>query len=269
MDQTSITPISPPLQIASPDALAWDDAADVIVVGWGAAGACAALEARAAGVSVLVVDRFQGGGASALSGGVVYAGGGTRQQREAGVADSPAAMADYLRHEVQDAVSPATLQRFCADSAANLEWLERQGARFGATLPEHKTSYPPDGVFLYHSGNELVAGYRGAEPPAPRGHRAVAKGQSGAALFEALRTATQRSGARTLTQAAVRRLVRAGERIVGVEVWCLSGEAAREHAALNRRIERWRLLRPARCQRWRDEAAALERQHAVPRLLRA
>jgi glycine/D-amino acid oxidase-like deaminating enzyme len=59
----------------------WDVEADVVVVGFGAAGACAALEAAAAGCSVLILDRFGGGGATALSGGVVYAGGGTPQQR--------------------------------------------------------------------------------------------------------------------------------------------------------------------------------------------
>jgi 3-oxo-5alpha-steroid 4-dehydrogenase len=66
---------------APPD---WDIEADAIVVGFGAAGACAALEAAAAGGSVLVLDRFGGGGATALSGGVVYASGGTPQQRAAG-----------------------------------------------------------------------------------------------------------------------------------------------------------------------------------------
>lgn len=267
MDSTTL--IAPPLDASTARSLHWDDEADVIVVGWGAAGACAAIEARAAGATVLVLDRFNGGGASALSGGVVYAGGGTRQQLQAGVLDTPAAMADYLQLEVQGVVSAATVERFCNESASQLEWLEAQGARFGATLPAHKTSYPPDGVFLYHSGNEMVPAYRGAEAPAPRGHRAVAKGQSGAALFAALRAATLRSGARTLMQAAVRRLVREGDRIIGVEVWCLCGEPAQAHARLTRRIERWRLLRPGRCQQWREQAAAIERAHAVPRLLRA
>ena len=59
----------------------WDIEADVVVVGFGAAGACAALEAAAGRRDVIVLDRFGGGGATALSGGVVYAGGGTAQQR--------------------------------------------------------------------------------------------------------------------------------------------------------------------------------------------
>ena len=44
---------------------------DVLVVGFGAAGACAAIEATDAGAEVLLVDRFAGGGATALSGGIV------------------------------------------------------------------------------------------------------------------------------------------------------------------------------------------------------
>ena len=36
----------------------WDAEVDVIVVGFGGAGACAALEAAQQGASVLVLDRF-------------------------------------------------------------------------------------------------------------------------------------------------------------------------------------------------------------------
>ena len=79
---------------------AWDLEADVVVIGFGAAGACAALEASAGGAEVIVLDRFCGGGATALSGGVVYAGGGTVQQLQAGVRDTPEAMFGYLSHEV-------------------------------------------------------------------------------------------------------------------------------------------------------------------------
>ena len=91
-------------------------------------------------------------------------------------------------------------------------------------MPAHKTSYPPDGVFLYYSGNEVVPACAGSVPPVPRGHRAVAKGQSGATLYAALKASTLRSGAQAVTQAAVRRLVRERGpdgrpgRVLGVEV---------------------------------------------------
>lgn len=281
MRTSTVTPIAPPLLIDRADQTSWSEEADVVVVGWGAAGACAALEARAQGASVLVIDRFEGGGASALSGGVVYAGGGTAQQREAGFHDTPQAMRDYLRHEVNGVVSDATLERFCRDSVANLEWLQGHGARFAATMPDHKTSYPPEGMFLYYSGNEVVPAYRGHlqpdQKPAPRGHRAVSRGQSGAALFEALRAATLRSGAATLTQASVRRLVCERDahgqpgRVVGVEVWQMPPNDARtaRHAELYRQYVRWRTFRAGKADACRRAAAALEQEAAQPRLVRA
>lgn len=269
----TVTPVEPPLEVADAAEVNWADEADVLVVGWGAAGACAAIEARSRGASVIVFDRFEGGGASALSGGVVYAGGGTPYQRQAGFEDSPDAMFDYLRREVNGVVSDATLRRFCADSAANLAWLEQQGASFGATMPPTKTSYPPDGCFLYYSGNEVVPSYRGTAAPAPRGHRTRARGQAGATLFAALRDGTLRSGARTLTQSTVRRLVRerSSGRIVGVEAWQLPpGEAGTQaHARLNAQANRWRNFRATAAERCRREAAAIEQSLARPRFVRA
>lgn len=270
---STVTPIESERLVDSAQEIDWSDEADVVVVGWGAAGACAAIEARAQGASVIVVDRFEGGGASALSGGVVYAGGGTPYQQQAGFRDTPEAMYDYLRREVNGVVQDETLLRFCRESAGNLAWLEAQGARFDATMPEHKTSYPPDGVYLYYPGNELVKAYRGEHPPAPRGHRTVAHGQAGATLYEALRTSNVRAAVRPVLQATVRRLVRerASGRVLGVEVWQLpEGHAETlRHAKLNRLANRWRNYRAAKAEACRREAAAIERALAVPRFIRA
>jgi succinate dehydrogenase/fumarate reductase flavoprotein subunit len=161
-----------------------DESATVVVVGFGAAGACAAIEAAESGVDVLIIDRFTGGGATAISGGIVYAGGGTRQQRAAGVIDTPTAMYDYLRHEVRDAVTPATLRRFCDESADMLAWLEDHGVPFDARLCPYKTSYPTNRHYLYQSGSE-----HGHPAPAPRGHRTHAPGTSGGTLHARLAAA--------------------------------------------------------------------------------
>ena len=107
----------------------WDDTADVVIVGLGGAGVCSAIAALDAGASVIAVDRFVGGGATRMSGGVFYAGGGTAQQREANIDDDPENMLAYLRHEVGDAVSEATLRDFCKTSPEQVEWLQRNGAR--------------------------------------------------------------------------------------------------------------------------------------------
>ncbi len=275
--QSTVTPILPPLWVAQADEVEWSETTDVLVVGWGAAGACAAIEARAAGAQVTVLERFGGGGASVLSGGVVYAGGGTPYQKQAGYVDTPQAMQDYLRKEVNGVVSESTLQRFCENSVSNLAWLEQQGVRFGSTMPGFKTSYPPEGKFLYYSGNEVVPAFGTGHAPAPRGHRAVAKGQSGATLFAALKQATLRSGAQVITQAAVRRLVQVRHadgtlgQVVGVEVWQLpQGEnGTRRHAELDGLVAKWRIFKQGRAEAGRREAAVIEQASAKPRFIRA
>ena len=166
--------------------------ADVVVVGFGGAGACAALEARAEGAEVVVLDRFSGGGATAISGGVVYAGGGTSIQREAGIEDDPAAMLAYLRAEVQGVVSEETLRDFCARSVENLDWLAGHGVPFEASLCPVKTSYPTDDYYLYYSGNEGFSPFRELARPAPRGHRAKGKGLPGQSFYAPLKAAAQK-----------------------------------------------------------------------------
>ncbi len=47
---------------------------------------------------------------------IIYAGGGTWVQRQAGVDDTPDAMYAYLQAEIGDAVRPDTLRRFVDDS---------------------------------------------------------------------------------------------------------------------------------------------------------
>ncbi|MBB6377941.1 3-oxo-5alpha-steroid 4-dehydrogenase [Pseudonocardia eucalypti] len=177
--------------------------ADVVVVGFGAAGACAAIEAARGGASVVVLDRFSGGGATALSGGVVYAGGGTSVQRAAGVSDTPEDMYRYLREEVGDGVREETLRRFCEGSVEMIDWLASLGVPFRPDLCPYKTSYPSDRHFLYYSGSEAAGGFRDVATPAPRGHRAVGRGISGAALFGALAGAARRAGAQVLTSTKV------------------------------------------------------------------
>ncbi len=267
----AITPVGEPLVVNDPASYRWDAQCGVLVAGFGAAGACAALEAAAAGASVLIVERFEGGGASAKSGGVVYAGGGTRYQTEAGYHDTPAAMHAYLRGEVGEAVADATLQRFCAGSVEQLQWLERHGVRFAATMPPRKTSYPADGFFLYYSGNEAVGDVPRVKP-APRGHRVVARGQSGRVLFDALeRAVAAKPHIDVMRQTAVRRLIVDGTgRVIGAQVWQIApGRAQRRHARLARLAERFHNGMPAFADRLRAKLHRLELSASRPLTVRA
>lgn len=95
----------------------WHDEADVVVIGFGAAGSCAAIEARDLGGDVIIVERFDGGGSCAYSGGIVYAS-GTRQQRTAGFDDNPDEMVKYMLAEGVDAVvSESKIREYSEQSA--------------------------------------------------------------------------------------------------------------------------------------------------------
>ncbi|GAC14007.1 FAD-binding protein [Aliiglaciecola lipolytica] len=200
------------LIISNEDDITWDVDTDLVVVGYGAAGSSAALEASENGLKVTVLERFAGGGATVMSGGVVYAGGGTSVQQSVGEIDSPQAMFDYLKLEVQDVVSDETLMRFCEQSASNIEWLMSHGVKFSGPVYKQKTSYPNVKYFLYHSDNSLLSNYRGMQAPAARGHRGVIKnGNSavnlGGALFWPMRESAKKLGVSVETQTEARQLV--------------------------------------------------------------
>jgi 3-oxo-5alpha-steroid 4-dehydrogenase len=255
----------------TPDQPTWDVEADVVVVGFGAAGACAALEAARAGARVILLDRFGGGGATALSGGVVYAGGGTPQQREAGVSDSPEAMFNYLSGEVGDAVSPATLREFCTGSRAMLAWLEDHGVPFEGSLCPDKTSYPTNRYYLYYSGSELSAA--DVAPPAPRGHRTRGPGTSGGLLFARLAAAVRRSGVQVIRQTGAQRLVTdAAGAVAGVECRTLRGAPGWARVA-HRVLHRWSakpyVYAPRIGRVLHRPVAWLERRHGRPLLVGA
>ncbi|MDT7726854.1 MAG: 3-oxo-5alpha-steroid 4-dehydrogenase [Actinomycetota bacterium] len=243
-----------------------DLVADVVIVGFGAAGACAAIEAADAGAEVLVIDRFQGGGASVVSGGVVYAGGGTAQQLAAGVDDSVDAMYDYLRLETGDVVSEETLRRFCGGSTEMITWLEDNGVPFEGSLCPYKTSYPNDDYYLYCSGSESAGGFREAAKPAARGHRAKGPGTSGKLLFARLASAVRKRGVRVLRQAnAVALVTDVAGAVVGLQVATLRDAPAwvrTAHRLLGRYSAKPGLYVPALRKVLHRRAVSLERRYA-------
>ncbi|MUL63028.1 23S rRNA methyltransferase [Mycobacterium sp. CBMA 234] len=196
---------------------------DVIVVGYGAAGVCAALEARAQGADVLAIDRFNGGGATQVSGGIIYAGGGTWVQREAGIDDSADQMYAYLHAEIGDAVRPETLRRFVDGSPAMIDWLTAHGVPFEASVCPYKTSYPNNKYYLYYSGSENSGRFRSLTAPVQRGHRAKGPGASGKKIYQPLAASASRAGVCTMFHTRADSLLTdaAGE-VVGVRTSTLA-----------------------------------------------
>lgn len=265
-------PTEAPLVIDDAQAIRWSRVTDVLIVGLGAAGAAAAITAKEAGADVLIAERFEGGGASTKSGGVVYAGGGTSHQIKAGYKDTPEAMFNYLRLEVGDAVSEPALRAFCEGSRDLLKWLESIGASFNSDAPPPKTSYPKNGIYLYYSGNEGVLPFSDAAAPAPRGHRMNDTGMSGKALFTVLRNKVANLKIPVMTQSAARRLItdKTGA-VLGAEVWQLeSGSAAAlQHQKWMRSAEFWHNVAPRKADTLRAKALALESSDAKPLNIRA
>src|ERR1700712_4599843 len=169
----------PPINAA--DVESWSDEVDVVVVGFGIAGGCAALEAARTGARVVLLERAaEHGGTSSMAGGHFYLGGGTAVQQAVGVEDSAQEMFKYLM-----AVSPdpdeAKIRAFCEDSVEHFDWIEALGMQFERSLYPYKAVIQPGTEGLMYTGNEKVHPFRDLARPAPRGHKVPQPGDTGGA----------------------------------------------------------------------------------------
>ena len=216
--------IEDPLIVTDPDSFAWDETADLVVVGLGGAGVAAALEGLERGLSVTAVDRYEGGGSTAANGGIFYAGGGTVIQKEAGEDDSPEEMYKYLKIEVGDVVSDETLRKFVDESVETVDWILANGGKLNSKVWKKKASYPPLAYFLYHPDNSLVASYAARAKPAARGHRAhISNGKKawgvGIGIWGPLRDSAMAKGLNFHRYSEARQLARdSSGRVVGVKI---------------------------------------------------
>lgn len=182
--------------LIAPDALRAEYAAQVVVVGAGAAGLTAALAARAAGVGVLVVERDRvPSGSTSLSSGFVPAA-GTRFQRAIGVEDdSPALFAADILAKAKHEADPVAVACVARAIGPALEWLnEAHGIPF-AVLEGFR--YPGHGRLRMHAVPE----------------------RTGAGLQARLLAAAEAAGADIVTQAKAVALAAGDDgRVAGVRL---------------------------------------------------
>lgn len=157
----------------------WDEEAEVVVIGGGLAGHCAALELAAQGVEALLLEKQpEIGGSTVLSGGS-FAFAGTELQRSNGIEDSVAMLFDDLRRVGGFGNEERLVRVYVDNQLDTYHWLAEHGVVF-------------EKVFL-------AAGHS-----VPRAHS-----RNPRVVLETLAAAAQASGrVSTRTRAAVRRLVR-------------------------------------------------------------
>jgi 3-oxo-5alpha-steroid 4-dehydrogenase len=187
----------------------WTDEADVVVVGFGAAGSSAAYEAAVSGADVLVLDRTSAaGGAAAMSDGFVYLGAGTPEQRAAGFEDSVENMKTFLMAACGPSPDEAKIDQYCERSLEHREWLTARGVEFlGTVFPDANGTSPLDGEGLMFTGGENAHPYDEVATPAPRGHVVQGGRPGGAVLMQLLSKAALGAGARTMYDTRAETLV--------------------------------------------------------------
>ncbi len=170
-----------PDAVDAADVTDWSDEFDVVVVGFGIAGGCAAVSAAAAGAKVLVLERAAAaGGTTSMAGGHFYLGGGTAVQQATGHEDSADEMYKYLV-AVSREPELDKIRAYADGSVEHFNWLEDLGFQFERSYYPEKAVIQPNTEGLMFTGNEKVWPFKNQAVPAPRGHKVPVPGDTGGA----------------------------------------------------------------------------------------
>jgi 3-oxo-5alpha-steroid 4-dehydrogenase len=212
-----VSKLDPCTPVQACEIASWYAETDVLVIGYGGAGACAALEAHAQGAHVTLLEAASaGGGTTALAGGQIYLGGGTPIQTACGFSDTREDMEAYVRIAAGSSADPDKVRAYCEHSLEHFDWLVAQGVEFNPEYYGGKHTNTPEYQSLTWSGNEK--GYREAQAarPAPRAHKPKAFWEEGGAtLMATLRKTVEQTAIRVELDTRALTLIRDNGRIVG------------------------------------------------------
>jgi len=169
----------------------WDRETDVAIMGFGGAGACAAIEAHDAGARVAIFEvASASGGSTALSSAEIYMGGngGTRVQRACGYEDSTEAMFEYLMAAQGDLADEAKIRRYCEESRDHFDWLVAMGAKYKDSEHRERAIMAMTDDCLLYTGSEKSWPFRQLAAPCPRGHNLEVEGDNGGPMLMGILT---------------------------------------------------------------------------------
>lgn len=213
------------LRVDESSVSSWDQTTDVLIIGGGCAGACAALAAAEQGAEVRIVERAGGaGGTSALSGGILYLGGGTPIQQACGFEDSAEEMFRYMMAACGPQPDEDLVRPYCEHSVDHFHWLTSMGVPFRPVFFEgaHEPFTSDEG--LTYSGSEHVHPFCEIAKPAPRGHITQQAQNKGARLMQALLGKVEAANIPIELQSRCESLVTASDgSIVGAVITTLEG----------------------------------------------
>jgi fumarate reductase flavoprotein subunit len=115
---------------------------DIVVVGGGLAGHCAALTAAEQGATVLLLEKTARFGGSSIQSGGSFAFSDTEEQRTAGVTDSDELFARDMMAAAANQADSAQIALYLAHQHETHAWLKQQGVRFHGVSLSSNTSVP-------------------------------------------------------------------------------------------------------------------------------
>jgi succinate dehydrogenase/fumarate reductase flavoprotein subunit len=206
----------------------WDKQADVVVIGGGASGLPAAIEAAERGASVILVEaNFEVGGHASLSSGNVALGGGTSRQKKYGIEDSP----DLLFRDLTDwsVVEPngfpdyryndkEVIRAYADNAAPTFEFLVAHGVVFVEKAPDNNgadttgNSAPRENHAAPMAWPQVQTGH----PVTPE---VAATGSAGIGLTRPLEVAVRKAGVQILVQTRMTSIIRqepSSGRVLGI-----------------------------------------------------
>jgi succinate dehydrogenase/fumarate reductase flavoprotein subunit len=207
----------------------WEREADVVVVGAGASGLPAAIEASEHGALVILIDaNFDVGGHGILSEGNVALGGGTSRQKKYNVEDSP----DILFRDLTDwsVVEPngfpdyrfndkEIIRAFADNSAPTYEWLVAHGVIFVEKAPD-RSGGTSDGNSAPRENHAAPMAWPRMQTGKPVDPAVAATESSGVGLIRPLEAAARKAGVQILLNHRMSSLIREESstgRVVGIK----------------------------------------------------